>query len=157
MIPIKLNVNGKTYDVNVKLHWTLIRVLRNELGLTGTKLGCGTGDCGACTVLVDGKPVLSCLMLAAQAEGKKIITIEGLADGAKLHPLQEAFIKYQGFQCGFCTPAMILSAKALLDENPNPTEGEVREAVSAVLCRCGSYPRIIRAVEDAAKMMRSGQ
>ncbi|WP_309493065.1 (2Fe-2S)-binding protein [Candidatus Hecatella orcuttiae] len=153
---IKLNVNGEIHEVRVKPYWTLLRVLRNELGLTGAKLGCGRGECGACTVLMDGKPILSCLTLAARAEGKKIVTIEGLAEGLKLHPLQEAFIKNGAIQCGFCTSGMILSAKALLDRNLNPTEEEVREALSGNLCRCTGYVKPVKAVLEAAEIMRKG-
>jgi len=149
-------VNGEIHEVRVKPYWTLLRVLRNELGLTGAKLGCGRGECGACTVLMDGKPILSCLTLAARAEGKKIVTIEGLAEGLKLHPLQEAFIKNGAIQCGFCTSGMILSAKALLDRNLNPTEEEVREALSGNLCRCTGYVKPVKAVLEAAEIMRKG-
>ena len=151
---VNLNVNGRDYPVEVKPHWTLLKVIREEIGLTGTKCGCAAGECGACTVLVDGKPILSCLTLAAQAEGRKITTIEGLADGAKLHPLQEAFVEHSAIQCGFCTPGMILSAKALLDENPDPTEKEVREAISTNLCRCTGYVKIVEAILAAAKRMK---
>jgi len=151
---IKLNVNGELYEVKVKPYWTLLHVLRNELGLTGSKLGCGTGECGACTVIMDGKAVLSCLTLAARAEDKKITTVEGLATGLKLHPLQEAFIKNGAIQCGFCASGMLLSAKALLDKNPNPTEEEVREALSGNLCRCTGYVKPVKAVLDAAKMIK---
>jgi carbon-monoxide dehydrogenase small subunit len=151
---IELNVNGQTREVKIKPYWTLLYVLRNELGLTGAKLGCGTGECGACTVLIDGKAVPSCLVLATRAEGKKIVTIEALSDGPKLHPLQEAFVKNGAIQCGFCTPGVILSAKALLDENPNPTEEEVREALSSNLCRCTGYVKQIKAVMNAAKTIR---
>ena len=140
--------------MKVKPYWTLLRTLRNELGLTGAKLGCGTGRCGACTVLMDGKAALSCLTLAARAEGKKITTIEGLATGLKLHPLQEAFVKSGAIQCGFCMPGMILSAKALLDENPNPTEEEVRKALSGNLCRCSGYVKTVKAVMEAAGIIR---
>jgi carbon-monoxide dehydrogenase small subunit len=151
---VKLNVNDEPYEVKVKPHWTLLHLLRNELGLTGTKLSCGTGECGACTVLMDGKPVLSCLTLATRADGKKITTIEGLATGLELHPVQEAFIKNGAIQCGFCMPGMILSAKALLDENPNPTEEEVRKALSGNLCRCSGYVKTVKAVMEAARTMR---
>ncbi len=151
---VTLNVNGRDYVVDVKPHWTLLQVIREQIGLTGTKCGCAAGECGACTVLADGKPILSCLTLAAQAEGKKLTTIEGLAEGAMLHPLQEAFVAHGAIQCGFCTPGMILSAKALLDENPDPTEEDVREAISANLCRCTGYIKIVEAVLAAAKKMR---
>jgi carbon-monoxide dehydrogenase small subunit len=148
---IKLDVNGKIHEVMVEPYWTLLHVLREELRLTGPKLSCGTGECGACTVLIDGKTVTSCLMLAAQAEGKKIITIEGLSDGTRPHPLQEAFVKYGAIQCGFCTPGMILSAKALLDENPNPTAEQVREAIEGNLCRCTGYVKPVEAILAVAK------
>ncbi len=148
---IRLDVNGEIREVMASPHWTLLYVLREELGLTGSKSSCGTGECGACTVLVNGKAVASCLVLAAQAEGKKIVTIEGLSDGTKLHPLQEAFVKYGAIQCGFCTPGMILSAKALLDENPNPTEEEVREAIAGNLCRCTGYVKPVEAILAVAR------
>jgi carbon-monoxide dehydrogenase small subunit len=151
---VKLHVNGEPYEVKVKPYWTLLHLLRNELGLTGAKLGCGTGECGACTVLMDGKAVLSCLTLAARAEGKKITTIEGLATGLELHQLQEVFIKKGAIQCGFCMPGMILSAKALLDENPNPTEEEVRRAISGNLCRCSGYVKPVEAVMEAAGIIK---
>ena len=153
-LAVKLNVNGRDHEVRVKPHWTLNHVIRKVLGLTGTKLSCGTGECGACTVLVDGKAVLSCLTLAARAEGKKILTIEGLATGLKLHPLQQAFIERGAVQCGFCTPGMILSAKAILQENPDPTEEELRTALSGNLCRCTGYVKIVEAILEAAKAMR---
>ena len=143
---IQLNVNGETYDVYVEPRRRLIDVIRDDIGLTGTKEGCGSGDCGACTVLMDGKPVNSCLILAIDAKGKNILTIEGLSNGGKLHPVQEAFIKHGAIQCGYCTPGMILSAKALLDENPNPAEEEVREAIAGNLCRCTGYVKIVKAI-----------
>ena len=143
---IQLNVNREIYDVYVEPRRRLIDVIRDDIGLTGTKEGCGSGDCGACTVLIDGKPVNSCLVLAIDAKGKSIVTIEGLSNGGKLHPVQEAFIKYGAIQCGYCTPGMILSAKALLDENPNPAEEEVREAIAGNLCRCTGYVKIVKAI-----------
>ena len=148
---ITLKVNGASHKVNVAPRQTLLEVLRDELDLTGVKLGCEEGDCGVCTVLVDGKAVNSCLMLAIQAQGKEITTIEGLATKDGLHPLQQAFIDHFAVQCGFCTPGMILTAKALLDENPQPTEEEVRVALSGNLCRCGGYVKIVEAVLAASK------
>jgi len=147
-------VNGKPYEIAIEPHMLLIEVLRGQLGLTGTKCSCGMGNCGACTVLIDGKATLSCLTLALTAQGKNITTIEGLAEGIKLHPLQKAFIDYGAIQCGYCTPGMILSAKALLDNNPNPTREEVKEALSGNLCRCTGYVKIVDAVLAAAQEMR---
>jgi carbon-monoxide dehydrogenase small subunit len=147
-------VNGRHYEVAIEPHMLLIEVLRDELVLTGTKQSCGIGNCGACTVLIDGKPVLSCLTLALTVEGKHITTIEGLAQGTALHPIQKAFIEHGAIQCGFCTPGMILSAKALLDGNPDPDEEEVRQALSGNLCRCTGYVKIIDAVLAAAEAMR---
>lgn len=148
---ITLTVNGEKYDVFVTPNRTLADVLRDDLDLTGTKIGCGTGDCGACTVLMDGKAVNSCLVLAIDARDKEIITIEGLAKGEELHPLQRAFIDYGAVQCGFCTPGMILSAKALLDKKPKPTEMEVRTAIAGNLCRCTGYIKIIEAIMAVGK------
>jgi len=148
---IELIVNGDIYQVMVKPSETLLEVLRNKIGLTGTKRGCDVGDCGACTVLIDGKSVPSCLVLAIAARGKEITTIEGVADGENLHPLQKAFMKYGAMQCGFCTPGMILAAKAFLDENPNPTEQEIKEAISGNLCRCTGYTKIIEAIKAVAE------
>ncbi|MGQ9787961.1 MAG: (2Fe-2S)-binding protein [Candidatus Hadarchaeaceae archaeon] len=153
-IKVKLNVNGKDYEVEVKPHWTLLQVIRDRLGLTGTKYGCGTGECGACTVIIDGKPMTSCLVLAASAEGRKIVTIEGISSGNKLHPLQEAFIEEGAIQCGYCTPGMILTAKAFLEKNPNPKEEEVRQAIDGNLCRCTGYVKIINAILKASKKLR---
>jgi len=144
---IKLQVNGVDEEVMIEPWWNLARVLRDELNLTGTKIGCETGDCGSCTVLVDGKAVKSCLYLAMKARGKDILTIEGLRDeNGELHPLQKAFIEHFAVQCGYCTPGMIMAAKALLDENPNPTEEEVKEGLDGNLCRCTGYVKIIEAV-----------
>lgn len=156
MVNINLRVNGVNYEVSVTPTQTLSDVLRDELGLTGTKIMCNEGECGACTVLIDGRPILSCMTLAIEAEGKDILTIEGLADPrtGRLHPLQEAFVELSGMQCGVCSPGMILSAKALLDNNPNPTEDDVREALSGNLCRCGNYRRIVECVLYASKKMR---
>jgi carbon-monoxide dehydrogenase small subunit len=143
---MEFKVNGEHYEVAVKPNRTLLEVLREDLGLTGTKVGCNQGDCGSCTVLLDGKAVCSCLTLAVEAQGKEIITIEGLASNGQLHPIQQAFIDYFAVQCGYCTPGMIMSAKALLDENPDPTEDEVRHALQGNLCRCTGYVKIIEAI-----------
>jgi carbon-monoxide dehydrogenase small subunit len=148
---IELSVNGEKYEVTVAPRRTLLEVLREELGLKGTKESCDSGACGVCTVLLDGKPVNSCLTLALDAVGKEITTIEGLARDGKLHPLQQAFIDYGAIQCGFCTPGIILAAKALLDENPRPTPHEVREAISGNLCRCTGYVKIVEAVMAVAR------
>jgi len=141
-----LRVNGEPREVLVEPRTTLLQVLREDLGLTGTKQGCNAGDCGACTVLIDNYPVVSCLTLAIEAQGKEILTIEGLDREGQLHPLQQAFIDHYAVQCGFCTPGMILSAKALLDRNSHPTEQEVREAISGNLCRCTGYVKIVEAI-----------
>jgi len=151
---IKLEINGETYVLNVKPNTLLLDLIREEIGLTGTKRGCDTGECGACTVILEGEAVNSCLVLAVEADGKKITTIEGLAKEGNLHPLQEAFIKEGAIQCGFCTPGMILSAKALLDKNPNPTELEIKKAIAGNLCRCTGYTKIIKAILSASKKMR---
>jgi carbon-monoxide dehydrogenase small subunit len=148
---LELKVNREVYEVYVEPWKTLLEVLRDELDFTGAKPGCETGDCGTCTVLVDGKAVKSCLMLAHQVEGKEILTIEGLkGEQGGLHPLQQAFIDHFAVQCGYCTPGMILSAKALLDENPAPTEEEVREGISGNLCRCTGYVKIVEAILAAS-------
>lgn len=151
---VRLKVNGVVHNVWVKSSETLLEVLRTKLGLTGTKRGCDVGDCGACTVIMDGKSVPSCLVLAVDAKDKEIITIEGLAGGDKLHPLQKAFVEHGAIQCGYCTPGMILAAKAFLDENPNPTEDEIRQAMSGNLCRCTGYTKIFEAIKAAAESMR---
>ena len=144
---IKLQVNGVDEEVMIEPWWSLARVLRDERNLTGTKIGCETGDCGSCTVLIDGKAVKSCLYLAMKARGKDILTIEGLrGENGELHPLQKAFIEHFAVQCGYCTPGMIMMAKALLDENPNPTEEEVKKGLDGNLCRCTGYVKIIEAV-----------
>jgi carbon-monoxide dehydrogenase small subunit len=147
---IELTVNNEVWQVEVEPQSTLLEILRESLHLTGTKEGCGLGDCGTCIVLVDDKPVNSCLMLALDARGRRVITIEGLQKGEELHPIQQSFIDEGAVQCGFCSPAMILSAKALLDENPRPNEDEIKRALSGVLCRCGSYKKIIAAVKAAS-------
>jgi carbon-monoxide dehydrogenase small subunit len=154
MKQVKLIVNGTSYELDVKPWETLVDVLRNDLGLTGTKEGCGLGECGACTVIVDGKAVNSCLVLAAEADGKQITTIEGLADGDELHPIQEAFVERGGLQCGFCTPGMIMSTKALLDENPNPSEEEIRRGIAGNLCRCTGYSKIIESIKAAVENLQ---
>jgi len=149
-------INGNPYELPIEPHMTLIEVLRDQLGLTGTKYSCGVGECGSCTVLVDGKPALSCSTLAIAVREKNILTIEGLASGTTLHPIQQAFIEYGAIQCGFCTPGMILTAKALLDENPNPTRLEIKEGLGGNLCRCTGYVKIVDAVLAAAEAMRKG-
>ncbi|MFC1905344.1 (2Fe-2S)-binding protein [Chloroflexota bacterium] len=148
---IVLNINGDLYDVEIEPQRTLLEVLRENLGLTGTKKGCNQGECGACTVLINGKPVPSCSFLALEAQNKEILTIEGLAKDRNLHPVQQAFLKHGGFQCGFCTPGMIMSAKALLDENPHPTEDEIKKALTGNLCRCTGYTQIIQSVQAVGK------
>ncbi|UCG64173.1 MAG: (2Fe-2S)-binding protein [Deltaproteobacteria bacterium] len=148
---IQLTVNGEIYDVSVKPNETLLDVIRDRLGLTGTKKGCDTGQCGSCTVLLEGKPINSCLVLAVEAHGKDILTVEGLAKNGQFHPLQEAFIQEGAVQCGYCTPGMLLSAKALLDENPNPTEEKVKEGIAGNLCRCTGYVKIVKAILTAAE------
>jgi len=153
---INLHVNGEEFEVLTQVHKTLLEVLREDLGLTGTKRGCDLGTCGACTVLIEGKPFLSCLTLAVDVQGKKIITIEGLADERKPQPLQKAFVEKGAIQCGFCTPGMIMMAKALLDQNPNPTRQDVREGLGGNLCRCTGYVKIVDAVLAAAEAMRKG-
>ena len=146
-------VNEKRYELAIEPHMLLVEVLRDELGLIGTKHSCGIGSCGACTVLIDGRPTLSCLTLALTVRGKDITTIEGLAQGTTLHPIQKAFVEHGAIQCGYCTPGMILSAKALLDKNLNPTKQDVRFALSGNLCRCTGYVKIIDAVLEAAEAM----
>ena len=154
-ISIVINVNGISHKLRVRTSALLLDVLREDLGLKGTKRGCDQGQCGACTVLLDGRPVLSCILLAVQADGKKIQTIEGMASEGKLHPLQEAFMAEGATQCGFCTPGMILSAKALLDQKSHPADDEIRRAISGNLCRCTGYEKIIRAVKKAAQAMKT--
>jgi carbon-monoxide dehydrogenase small subunit len=147
---VTLRVNGEAYDLLTYPHRTLLEVLREDLHLTGAKESCGEGACGTCTVLLDGAPVRSCLLLAIEAEGREVTTIEGLAAGGKLHPLQEAFVEHHAIQCGFCTPGMILTAKALLDAVPEPTEEEIRRALSGNICRCTGYAKIVDAVKAAS-------
>jgi carbon-monoxide dehydrogenase small subunit len=157
MKEIQLKVNGKDYNLNIDENTRLIDLLRDELGLLGTKEGCGEGECGACTVIMDGETVTSCLVMAFQAHGSEILTIEGLEEDGKPHPIQQAFIDAGAVQCGFCTPGMILSAKALLDKNPNPTREEIREGISGNLCRCTGYNKIVDAVELAIKYIEEGK
>ena len=151
---INLKINGESYQLNVKPNLLLLDLLRYDIGLTGTKRGCDTGECGACTVLLEGRPINSCLMLAVEANEKNILTIEGMAKDGKLHPLQEAFIEKGAVQCGFCTPGMLLSAKALLDENSNPQEEEIKKAIAGNLCRCTGYTKIIKAIISAAEKIK---
>lgn len=151
MYQVEVTVNGATRRAEVPPETTLLSVLRDAWGLTGSKLGCDVGDCGACTVLVDGLTVNSCLMLAVQANGREIVTIEGLGGFDYLHPLQAAFERLSSYQCGFCAPGMIISAKALLDENPTPTDGQIREALSGNLCRCTGYAKIIDAIAEVCR------
>ena len=148
---ITTEINGRSYRVAVKTHWTLLDVLRRELGLTGTKNSCNRGSCGACTVIMDGMAVYACALLAVEADKRKITTIEGLSDGEKLHPIQSVFIQEDALQCGFCTPGMIISTKALLDKNPRPSEAEVKEALSGTICRCAAYPKIVKAVMSVSQ------
>ena len=147
---ISFRINGNEVSIEAQPHWTLLRVIRDELGLTGTKEGCGEGECGSCTVIVDGKTVSSCLVLAMDVEGKEVTTIEGLAQGGKLHPLQAAFVEKGAVQCGFCTPGMIMTAKELLDKRPSPSEEEIRFHMAGNLCRCTGYAKIIEAIQAAA-------
>jgi carbon-monoxide dehydrogenase small subunit len=144
---INFRLNGKDVAVEVPPHWTLLRLLREKLGLTGPKEGCGIGECGACTVLLDGMPVNACLILAPKVEGREVITVEGLGSRESLHPLQKSFIDHGAIQCGFCTPGVLMSSKALLDKNRCPTTEEVKEAISGHLCRCTGYQQIIEAIE----------
>jgi carbon-monoxide dehydrogenase small subunit len=152
---ISITVNGETRTASVAPETTLLELLRDHLNLTGAKLGCDVGDCGACTVIVDGKAVNACLMLAAQAAGRNVLTIEGLATRERLHPLQKAFEDHASLQCGFCGPGVILSAKALLDENPDPTVREIRDALAGNLCRCTGYTKMLEAIQEAARVLRA--
>lgn len=154
MEQVCLNINKKNYNVAIEKNWTLLYVLREELGLTAAKCGCNTGDCGACKVIIDGEAVNSCLVLARNAAGKTIETVEGLSDGIHLHPIQQAFIDVGAVQCGYCTPGMVMSAKALLDKNPDPTEAEIRAGISNNLCRCTGYVKIVKAIQLAARRMQ---
>jgi xanthine dehydrogenase YagT iron-sulfur-binding subunit len=148
---VQLHVNDKTYRLRVKSHWTLLDVLHKEMALTGTKKFCDRGSCGACTVLMDGKSVYSCSRLAIEADNRKIVTIEGLLAGQKLHPIQQAFLENDGLQCGYCTPGQIMSTKALLDKNPRPTPEQIREGLAGNICRCSAYPKILKSVLAVAQ------
>ena len=152
---VEFLLNGKKTTLEVPSHRLLLDLLRDEIGLTGTKEGCGTGDCGACTVFLNGKPVNSCLVLSGEIDGAELVTIEGLKSGPELHPVQKAFIEDGGVQCGYCTSGMLMMVKSLLDENLNPTEEEIRFALSGNLCRCTGYAKIVLAVKDAAKELRT--
>ena len=147
-VSITTTINGKKHELEVRPYLTLLDLLREELGLTGTKRGCEIGECGACTVLMNGQAVNSCLVLAPQIDGAEILTVEGLADGQKLHPLQEAFLDHDAVHCGFCTPGLLMSAKELLDRNPKPSEEEIRVAISGNLCRCTGYQQIVDAIKE---------
>lgn len=148
---VALTVNGKKIEADIDSRMTLAEFLREELDLTGTKVGCNHGECGSCTVILDGNPVLSCTVVGVEAAGREVLTIERLADGEKLHPIQETFVEHDALQCGYCAPGMIMSIKALLDRNPNPTEDDVRKAIDGNFCRCGSYPNIIKATIEASQ------
>lgn len=156
-IAVSTTINGDKVEFLCQAGETLLEVLRDRLGLTGAKEGCGSGDCGACSVMVDGRLVNSCLVLGAETEGSKIETIEGMADGDKLHPLQEKFIEHAALQCGICTPGFLIAAKDLLEKNPDPTEEEIRFGLAGNLCRCTGYDKIVRAVQDAASVMKGAQ
>lgn len=154
-IKVTITVNGTRHCLKVEPKERLLDTLRERLHLTGTKEGCGVGECGACTVILDGEAVHSCMVLTAQIDGSEVLTVEGLEVDGRLHPLQEAFIKHHAVQCGFCTPGMLMSAKALLDKNPNPTREEIRTAIEGNLCRCTGYEQIIEAIESAAKSLKA--
>ncbi len=156
MEQITIYVNGQTHELLVKPSASLLDVIREDLGLTGAKEGCGVGECGACTVIMDGETVNACLILAVEANGRQITTIEGLANGEELHPIQQAFVDVGGLQCGFCTPGMVLSAKALLDKNPHPSDDEIRKGLEGNFCRCTGYTKIIASVRDAADRIARG-
>ncbi len=153
---ITLKVNERSHNIEVENRWTLLDVLRDKLNLTGAKKTCNSGECGACTVIMNGRAVYSCMILAIEAEGSEITTIEGLLDGEELNPIQQAFADNDAFQCGYCTPGQIMSAQALLKKNPNPSEEEIKRAMSGNLCRCASYPHILKAVQDASKRLKKG-
>jgi aerobic carbon-monoxide dehydrogenase small subunit len=156
LIPLSFTLNGRLQEIEVEPHELLIDIIRERFGLTGVKRSCDVQVCGACTLLVDGRPVSACTTLAFEVRGRSVLTIEGMAEGDKLHPLQQAFIDHGGFQCGFCTPGMILASKALLDEKPNPTEDELKHFMHGNICRCTGYKKIIESIMAAAKTMRHG-
>lgn len=153
---INFSLNGEVVETMVESNMTMCDFLRKEMHLTGTKRGCEEGECGACTIMLDRRPVASCMMLAAEADGHEVVTIEGIVQGDKLHPVQQAFIDKWGLQCGFCTPGMIISAITLLEENPNPTEHEIRDAIAGNLCRCTGYAKIVEAISAAAEVIQKG-
>ena len=157
MKEIKFTLNGNPYEVTVKPYRTLLELIREDLKLTGTKEGCSQGECGSCTVIMGGKTVNSCLVLAVEADNQEITTVEGIADGDNLHPVQEAFVTHAGMQCGFCTPGMIMSVKAMLDKNPNPSEEEIREGIAGNFCRCTGYTKIFESIQAAAEVMNGGE
>lgn len=150
-VPVTLKIDGRVVKALIEPRRTLLSVLRGELGLTGSKRGCGRGQCGACTVIIDGETAYACLTLAIDCEGREIRTVDGLAAGERLHPVQEAFVAHDAYQCGFCTPGQVMSAVALLEHNPHPSEDEIRHEMAGNLCRCGAYPNIIRAIVTAAE------
>ncbi len=154
LVPVTLDINGRAHRLLVEPRWSLLYVLRERLGLTATKLGCDRGECGACTVLVDDKPTYACMMLALEAEGKAIVTLEGLMRGEELGPVQRAFVEQDAFQCGYCTPGQVMAVEGLLRANPNPTLDEIRTGVSGNLCRCGAYAHIFKAGQRAAELRR---
>ena len=156
-IEISFKINGQPTTLSVAPQKTLLEMIREDLLLTGTKEGCGHGECGTCTVLLDGQTVNSCLVLAAEADGKELFTVEGLSQGDELHPLQKAFTEHHGLQCGFCTSGMLITSKALLDKNPDPSREEIREGLAGNLCRCTGYVKIIDSIQAAAKVMKGGQ
>jgi carbon-monoxide dehydrogenase small subunit len=156
-VPVTLTVNGEEYSAEVEPRLLLVHFVREVLGLTGTHIGCDTTSCGACTLLFDGVPIKSCTMFAVQANGHALQTVEGLAAGAEMHPIQQGFMEEHGLQCGFCTPGMMMTSVALLAHNPNPSELEIRQAISGNLCRCTGYVNIVRAVQHAAETMRAGE
>ncbi len=157
MKEIEFVINGKPYELSIPPWKTLLEMIREDLILTGTKEGCGQGECGSCTVIMGGKTVNSCLVPAVEADNQEIITIEGLADGENLHPIQDAFVEQAGMQCGFCTPGMIISAKSLLDRNPNPSLEEIKEGIAGNFCRCTGYTKIVESISAAAETMKGGK